>query len=356
MARLYTAKSEMLATAPLPLGYGAYTFVLGVDACFLLGAWLWAASIHPLPKTYLSEIIFPVELLARALASTMLATLSFLGFWVFMWLPDEPWALRAAFLAESMTWAMSTWLIWMEHRRSLTTSTLLRFFWVFRWALMTKSLYSAIMSMTSWWDEVAHAKLALHCVVYGSFTCLAVSSFWAQRDLTNLSPEVLALSRQRLKSIASIHAHGKQWVQQMYGSLDQYLPHRPRTPVHESVLFPTPTDRVRVSIPSYTITRMSSSSFVSYKILVTTEDETWSVRRRFSDFVFLRDELPECVKLGPLFPEKTLLKQFNPKRIDARRVKLERYLNAVLSHPHFDVQNSLAVCDFLEMVRWRHLV
>ncbi|OQR82435.1 hypothetical protein ACHHYP_16053 [Achlya hypogyna] len=331
-----------------PSRHGEYVFLLVVDACFLLGAWLWALSIHPLPKTYLSEIIFPVELCARGAASIMLATLSFLAFWVFVWLPDEPWALRLLLLVETATWAMSTWLIWLEHRRSLPTSSLLRFFWVFRWALLTRALYSRIVSLPSWWEEVASAKLALHCVVYGSLTCLAASSFWAQRDLTNLSPEVVALSRQRIKSFTSIQAHGKQWVQQMYGSLDQYWPHRFPTPVTEPPL-PATRDLIRVTIPSYTITRMSSSSFVSYKVLVATEDETWSVRRRFSDFVFLRDELPECVKFSALFPEKTLLKQFNPKRIDSRRIKLERYLNAVLTHPHFDVQSSLSMCDFLEM-------
>jgi len=65
------------------------------------------------------------------------------------------------------------------------------------------------------------------------------------------------------------------------------------------------------------------------------EDERWTVERRFSEFVWLREtllrQLPGC--LVPPLPDKQIVGRFGAAFLEARRVGLSLFLDAVLEHP-----------------------
>ncbi|ETV99030.1 hypothetical protein, variant 4 [Aphanomyces invadans] len=323
-----------------------YSFVAAIDVMFAIVATHWLWCIRPLPKTYLSEIIFPVQLCLRALASLWLALVTVITALYSIswgWPPELP---SGTFLAaDSLAWGMSTALIWMEHRRSLRTSPYLRAFWILRWSLLTKYLWGVLTNddpaAVGWTSPM----VLLYACLFVTHSILASAGVWPTRQLTTSSPEVLAMARARIKSFngksfMNRPLHPSSWVAHRgqgpvpgsYGSFGQSstAPHD-GTPsplpglAHTPVVVRVP--KVKICIPSWTLSRRSEISYVSYKVLILSEGETWSVRRRYSDFAHLRSELPHWIRSGAAFPDKSLFKRFDPKRIDTRRAQLEAFLN-----------------------------
>ncbi|KAF0718904.1 Aste57867_1404 [Aphanomyces stellatus] len=331
-------------------------FVLVVDVIFALAAGWWVYCIRPLPKTYLSEIIFPFQFCVRGLASLWLMLLTSLSFLADCFYADPTHLVRPLMAAEGLVWLFSTMLIWMEHRRSLQTFPLLRFFWIFRWSIFVKTFVGILHEPRLWTIKAVSLDVFLVSVL-GCMTILAVAAVWPQKEITTSSPEVLALTRDRLRSFTGKSFIAKAPPSGTYGSIGlsklKQLFSEPSTIKHASFDGTIPLSKLslKIYIPSWTISRRADASFVSYKILIVSPDETWSVRRRFSDFVHLREGLPDYLRKSQYFPDKSLFKRFDPKLIDSRRTRLEKYLNFLVSHPHFDAQTSLPLCDFLELVR-----
>lgn len=102
--------------------------------------------------------------------------------------------------------------------------------------------------------------------------------------------------------------------------------------------------------------------YVSYLVTARTSlpifsSTTPSSRRRFQDFVFLREHLskdfPACVV--PPLPDKHRLEyltgdRFSPEFIERRRQDLNRFMQRVCNHP--TLQRASLVRDFLESTEW----
>lgn len=74
----------------------------------------------------------------------------------------------------------------------------------------------------------------------------------------------------------------------------------------------------------------------------------FSVLRRFSDFVWLHDQLcffhPGCIV--PPLPEKQTIGRFTPEFIDARRRSLEKFMSRVTRHK--ELMNANVLITFLQ--------
>ncbi|KPV78020.1 uncharacterized protein RHOBADRAFT_65843 [Rhodotorula graminis WP1] len=106
----------------------------------------------------------------------------------------------------------------------------------------------------------------------------------------------------------------------------------------------------------------TSDTFVSYLVCAKTDlpsygSKTPSARRRYHDFVFLRDALvkdfPACVV--PPLPEKHRMEyvigdRFSPDFIERRRVDLERFLQRIGRHPK--LSRTSIYQAFLESSEW----
>ncbi|WWC68626.1 sorting nexin-4 [Kwoniella pini CBS 10737] len=106
----------------------------------------------------------------------------------------------------------------------------------------------------------------------------------------------------------------------------------------------------------------SKDMYVSYAVKTQTNLPTFPrsvavVRRRFQDFVFLREHLvksfPACVV--PPIPDKHRLEyikgdRFGPEFIERRRLDLQRFADRIARHP--TLQRSQLVNDFLQSSEW----
>jgi len=95
------------------------------------------------------------------------------------------------------------------------------------------------------------------------------------------------------------------------------------------------------------------SAHIEYKLDVKTslasyKSSSFTVIRRYSDFVWLRDKLLEQHKgyLVPPLPEKAILNRFNSEFVEYRRRELERFLARVVEHPV--LQASSVLQSFLQ--------
>ena len=110
---------------------------------------------------------------------------------------------------------------------------------------------------------------------------------------------------------------------------------------------------VKVSDPVRQTEGLISSGFVSYSLTTTTDFTSFtnsapSVVRRYSDFVWLREELlrthPGAVV--PPLPEKAVVGRFSEEFVEARRRALERFCARICRHP--DLRSSESFRIFLE--------
>ncbi|ETV99045.1 hypothetical protein, variant 18 [Aphanomyces invadans] len=223
-----------------------------------------------------------MQLCLRALASLWLALVTVITALYSIswgWPPELP---SGTFLAaDSLAWGMSTALIWMEHRRSLRTSPYLRAFWILRWSLLTKYLWGVLTNddpaAVGWTSPM----VLLYACLFVTHSILASAGVWPTRQLTTSSPEVLAMARARIKSFngksfMNRPLHPSSWVAHRgqgpvpgsYGSFGQSstAPHD-GTPsplpglAHTPVVVRVP--KVKICIPSWTLSRRSEISFSS---------------------------------------------------------------------------------------------
>ncbi|KAG6334953.1 hypothetical protein ID866_4132 [Astraeus odoratus] len=106
----------------------------------------------------------------------------------------------------------------------------------------------------------------------------------------------------------------------------------------------------------------TKDAYVSYLVAAKTNlpifsSQTPSARRRFQDFVFLRDHMvkdfPACVV--PALPDKHRLEyitgdRFSPEFMERRRLELHRFLQRIARHP--TLQRSTLLRAFLESTEW----
>ncbi len=105
--------------------------------------------------------------------------------------------------------SMSSWLIWVEYRRRLATSTFVLCFYAVRWALCSKTFFTgptADFTGTALDTRPGINRLFLRGLSYMSLTAVALSSFLSPRPpmtttmmmmMMMISPEVLALHSTR---------------------------------------------------------------------------------------------------------------------------------------------------------------
>ncbi|KAJ3036635.1 Sorting nexin-3 [Rhizophlyctis rosea] len=97
--------------------------------------------------------------------------------------------------------------------------------------------------------------------------------------------------------------------------------------VHVSFMQPQP--HITVTDPITHKTALGIPSFTDYAI-VTNEPLNTTVRRRYSDFVHLREALDGGKVLDvPEFPGKVVVGRFDDKKIEERRRGLEEFLNGL---------------------------
>ncbi|KAF9225434.1 hypothetical protein BS17DRAFT_778580 [Gyrodon lividus] len=106
----------------------------------------------------------------------------------------------------------------------------------------------------------------------------------------------------------------------------------------------------------------TKDAYISYLVTAKTNLHIFSTpnpssRRRFTDFVFLRDHLvkdfPACVV--PVLPDKHRLEyitgdRFSPEFVERRRLDLHRFLERIARHP--TLQRSTLVRAFFESTEW----
>eukprot|EP00999_Lentomonas_sp_LEN2_P001553 NODE_2613_length_534_cov_65.857494_g2563_i0.p1 GENE.NODE_2613_length_534_cov_65.857494_g2563_i0~~NODE_2613_length_534_cov_65.857494_g2563_i0.p1 ORF type:complete len:153 (-),score=10.85 NODE_2613_length_534_cov_65.857494_g2563_i0:51-509(-) len=114
---------------------------------------------------------------------------------------------------------------------------------------------------------------------------------------------------------------------------------------------------IEVRDPQLTI-ETARNKYTTYEIHVMTNIPAFSkqestVRRRYSDFEWLRDELErENIRVNiPPLPGKKFTGNFDPDFIEERRQGLERFLNVVAGHPLIQT-GSKVLGDFLQDPNW----
>eukprot|EP01117_Protostelium_nocturnum_P011715 TRINITY_DN4266_c0_g1_i1.p1 TRINITY_DN4266_c0_g1~~TRINITY_DN4266_c0_g1_i1.p1 ORF type:complete len:441 (-),score=188.19 TRINITY_DN4266_c0_g1_i1:62-1384(-) len=112
---------------------------------------------------------------------------------------------------------------------------------------------------------------------------------------------------------------------------------------------------VRLSTPEK-VEKGIVGSHVEYTIHVQTtlnhyKNSEFTTTRRFSDFVWLRDQLLENNPgyLIPPLPEKAIFNRFNTEFVEYRRKELERFLKRVVAHPN--LSQSIDLQAFFEAER-----
>ncbi|TPX37495.1 hypothetical protein SmJEL517_g00728 [Synchytrium microbalum] len=106
----------------------------------------------------------------------------------------------------------------------------------------------------------------------------------------------------------------------------------------------------QIRLPSYEIVN-TPSRHVKYTVSLQGPVRSWTVTKRYSDFDALHRTL-SLLATTPVYPPgKTLFSSlpsqaFNPDFLTARRIGLERYLQAILHHPNAIWRRSKDWCDF----------
>ena len=101
--------------------------------------------------------------------------------------------------------------------------------------------------------------------------------------------------------------------------------------------------------PKASDTTFLQSTYITYEVL--TESQQWLVRRRFSDFEWLRTILVKCfprMVVPPLPGKKIGNRRFEEDFIQKRMMFLQKFINAVLENESFKTSDALIA--FLSMI------
>lgn len=333
--------------------------MLAADAVFLFVGIVYGTRVlAPKPMTYLSEIAFPLDFCGKLAASFTLFLLNGLR-----WLYQEifcSWLLyhqpfgrdqqNVVAMMETLVWGMSSSILWMEYRRGLTPSLYLRLFWFLK--CLDATYFVIVNGTVAAWpnEDDDDASSYMTSMVYGG-VCYAASLvlvlFMIVRP-TTVTPEFISYPTEVNTPSAYLNSTHHQPPVSLYGSFKDW----------ELVAYPSSSKSVQdratldITIPSTTSSIWGNKHFVSFKIVVQTDEDHWSLRRPYSDFAALDDELPEEVRADcPLPPEeyddrKLISWKERPRSLKSR---LEMYLKQVLHHPKLAPYTSQALCEFLEM-------
>uniref|UniRef100_K3X8R2 PX domain-containing protein n=1 Tax=Globisporangium ultimum (strain ATCC 200006 / CBS 805.95 / DAOM BR144) TaxID=431595 RepID=K3X8R2_GLOUD len=365
-----------------------------LDALFLLiGGFYGLRVLKPMAKTYLSEIAFPRDFRVKLAACLLLFTTHGI-----QWLYDEllggTWYVggvdamagrRSSIVdlnvlfagTEALVWGMATAILWMEYRRSMPPSAYLRMFWLVQWIAM---LYGMLVFHSFSFKRLNEPPLVV--VVDGvrflTKTILAVCCFVPSTPITVdlvsfptevLTPSALLYSQNYQRQFTNLATYGSfcgpyEWAGG--NGADKIIRDDPLTMRDDlersaSTRSSTAPAMLLVTIPSSTTSIWGKNQFVSYKIVVQTEDDTWTLRRHYNDFAALNDSLPDEVRDACELPRDDSAAAATASRAHARKFlswknrprsmksKLESYLRMVLSHPAFEASASQGMCDFLDM-------
>ncbi|KAL7273992.1 hypothetical protein RUND412_003127 [Rhizina undulata] len=99
----------------------------------------------------------------------------------------------------------------------------------------------------------------------------------------------------------------------------------------------------RVNVVDYVIvsgSRTRAGAYVAWNCLIETfEGAQFSVRKRYSEFAELRDQLketfPRSLASLPALPPKSVVSKFRPEFLEARRQGLSYFLTCILLNPEF---------------------
>ncbi|PPQ71470.1 hypothetical protein CVT26_011249 [Gymnopilus dilepis] len=161
------------------------------------------------------------------------------------------------------------------------------------------------------------------------------------------------------------------WESPNTPAYDESEPSAARGPGFRQTTFDSNEDPLQPKWEGYLITSVrdpvkelaeTKDAYVSYLVSAKTNLPIFSTpnpssRRRFQDFVFLRDHLvkdfPACVV--PALPDKHRLEyitgdRFSPEFIERRRLELHRFLQRLARHP--TLQRSTLLRAFFESTEW----
>eukprot|EP01090_Pellita_catalonica_P020184 TRINITY_DN7095_c0_g1_i1.p1 TRINITY_DN7095_c0_g1~~TRINITY_DN7095_c0_g1_i1.p1 ORF type:complete len:248 (+),score=54.25 TRINITY_DN7095_c0_g1_i1:31-774(+) len=78
-----------------------------------------------------------------------------------------------------------------------------------------------------------------------------------------------------------------------------------------------------------------SAKFITYVIKVRTSASEWTVKRRYSEFLYLHDQLELLFAQVPKVPPKKWIFNKDASFVEKRRRKLEKFLQRLLMHSRF---------------------
>lgn len=349
--------AEMDGVAPEPPEHVVSTeqaLMLAVDALFLfVGVVYGSRVLAPKPMTYLSEIAFPLDFCGKLAASFTLFLLNGLRWlyqqvvcsWLLFHQPFGRDQRNVVAMMETLAWGMSSSLLWMEYRRGMTPSLYLRLFWVIKWLEATYFLVThRQFAVTSNQDT---DEMSSTCgVIFGGVCYVAAAMLVLLLFIrpTTVTPEYIAYPAEINTPSAYLNSSHHQPPTSLYGSFRDW----------ELVAYPTTEEKARldVTIPATTASIWGNKQFVTFKVVVHTDDDHWTLRRPYSDFAALHEELPEAVRADCTLPveeyeSRTLISwKDRPRSLKSR---LEMYLKQVLNHPKLEAYTSQALCEFLDM-------
>ncbi|TMW68541.1 hypothetical protein Poli38472_006009 [Pythium oligandrum] len=342
-----------------------------IDTVFVIISICYTAQVlTPIPMTYLSEIAFPFDLCVKLASSTVLFIAHAIH-WMLDVLDGHGWHSRGsgspaegfydchAFI-DSIAWGSATAILWMEHRRSRPPSIFLRIFWITAWLEASFSLFSH-QNVTRL-DITTNSTLtgSLAALIYSCSAVLAISCFFPSTPVTS---DLVVLPQVSTPSAYLRSWHRKPPLSGYYGSFGNFGGARgvQTSGSITTETYPTATElttmlshsatNIKATIPSSTTSIWGKKQFVSYKIVVQTEEDQWTLRREYNDFATVHDELPSTVRAACPLPEDQSKRKFLSwnARTKPMKVQLEQYLRRVLSFRCFEPHSSQALCDFLEM-------
>ncbi|ETI38232.1 hypothetical protein, variant 1 [Phytophthora nicotianae] len=333
--------------------------ILAVDALFLFVGIVYGSRVlAPKPMTYLSEIAFPMDFCGKMAASFTLFLLNGLRWlyqeifcsWLLLHRPFGQDQQNVVAVMETLVWGTSSSILWMEYRRGLTPSMYLRLFWTVKWldatfVLVVNGTFSGISNESKEDSSSYVTSMVFGGVCYAASAILVLFMFVRP---TTVTPEFIAYSTEVNTPSAYLNSTHHQPPTSLYGSFKDW----------ELLAYPSSSKSsedkpmLDITIPATTSSIWGNRQFVSFKIVVQTDEDHWSLRRPYSDFAALHDELPEEVGADcPLPPEeyddrKLISWKERPRSLKSR---LEKYLKQVLHHPKLAPYASQALCEFLEM-------
>ena len=84
---------------------------------------------------------------------------------------------------------------------------------------------------------------------------------------------------------------------------------------------------------------------IFYRIKVISNDKSWTIEHRYSEFDNLAIALKKIFMNIPILPPKSAFKGILPEELDKRKEKLNSFLKELIAMP--EVLNNELVCNFL---------